>query len=184
MKTLNFFIIFLLIIFSTSVVKSQVFTGVGIRYSIGAETGLAVGYLAKKYEAPVGISLQADFPVIDGELFATVNSGFNNVFVRPNYRDLVDDLRLVPIKAGLKYFYRSNLYVQSEIGVSFLLNKTECVEGRNVALVTAPQIGMIFYLHEKNYIDAGLRFENTGKFYECDNQNNFIGFRIAWAFTM
>jgi hypothetical protein len=184
MKTLNFLTIFILAFFSADIVKSQVFTGTGIRYSAGIETGLAVGYLAKKYEAPAGISLQVDFPVIDNELFATVNSGFNNIFVRPDYRHLVEDLRLVPIKAGLKYFYRSNLYVQLEIGVSFLLNKTNCVEGKNAALVTAPQIGMIFYLHEKNYVDAGLRFESNSKFYECDHQNNFIGFRIAWAFTM
>lgn len=182
MKALVIFII--LIFFQTTIARPQVYSGTGIRYSVGIETGLAVGYLATKYEAPLGLSLQADFPVVDGVLFGTANAGFNNVFVRPSYRHLVEDLRLVPFKAGLKYFYRSNLYVQSEIGFSFLLNKAPCVEGKNAAFVYAPQIGIIFYLHPNDYIDVGLRFESNSKFYKCDHQNNFIGFRAAWGFTL
>lgn len=186
MKTINLLILLVttLCIHQSARSQSQVFKGTGIRYSAGIETGLATGYLATKYEGTLGVSVQADFPVIEGDLYATVNGGFNNIFTTATYAHLVDDLHLVPFKAGLKYFYRSNLYLQSEIGFSFLLNKAKCVEGKNAAFVYAPQVGMIFYLHEKDYIDAGVRFESNSKFYKCDHNNNFIGFRIAWGFTL
>ncbi|TCD28209.1 hypothetical protein EZ456_05830 [Pedobacter psychrodurus] len=185
MKTINALTLLLpLFVFQGAKAQSQVYGGTGIRYSVGIETGLATGYLAKKYEAPLGVSVQAEFPITERILYATVNTGFNNMFVSGNYSRLVDDLQLVPVKAGLKYFYRSNLYLQSEIGFSFLLNKTNCVEGKKAAFVYAPQAGMIFYLHNNNYIDAGLRYESNGKFYHCDHTNNFVGFRIAWGFSL
>ena len=185
MKTINALTLLLsLFIFQGVYAQSQVYGGSGVRYTVGIETGLATGYLAKKYEAPLGVSLQAEFPITESILYASVNTGFNNIFVSGDYSRLVDDLHLVPFKAGLKYFYRSNLYLQSEIGVSMLLNKTNCVEGKKAAFVYAPQFGMIFYLHNSNYIDAGLRWESNGKFYKCDHTNNFVGFRIAWGFSL
>lgn len=183
MKTRITSIIFLLLFSLSPIVQSQTFRGSGIRYAIGAETGLAVNYLAKKHEMLAGISLQADFPILDQELYSTVNSGYNHVFVRPDYSHLVDDMNVIPLKVGLKYFYRKYLYAQSEVGVSFLLNKTNCVEGKNRAYVLAPQVGALLHTFGSNYIDIGLRFESTGKFYVCDRQNNFVGLRVAWTFS-
>ncbi len=174
----------LILLFQYGFAQKQVFTGTGIRYSAGIESSLSLGYLAKKYDGGVGVSFQADFPVVESELYATVNTGYHNIFTKGTYAHLVDDLRLVPAKAGLKYFYRGNLYVQTEIGFSFLLNKTKCVEGKNAAFVYAPQVGMIFYLHDKSFLDAGLRFESNSKFYHCDHYNNFIGFRVAYGFVL
>ena len=183
MKTLNLPIILLLIFSCFKTAKSQIFSERGIRYGIGIESGLAVNYLAKKYDGIVGGSLQADFPIIDNELFATINSGYNNVFVKSDFEHLVDDMHIIPVKAGFKYFYKKNMYMQSEIGISFLLNKSNCVDGRNKALVIAPQVGIILLDSKHHQMDVGLRFESTGKFYKCDKQSSFIGFRLAYAFV-
>lgn len=181
MKTLPFFVIFIALFFYHDA-KSQVYRGSGIKYSVGAETGLAVNYLAKNYESLLGISLQVDFPILEGELYATVNTGFNNVFVRSSSLVLEEDMHVLPLKTGLKYFFRKLLYAQTDVGVSFLLNKTNCVEGRKNAFVLAPQFGAILPINRKHAVDIGLRFESTGKFYACDTQNNFVGMRIAWSF--
>jgi len=182
MKSLPFFIIFISTFLLSLDAKSQIYRGNGIKYSIGAETGLAVNYLAKNYESLIGLSLQVDFPILEGELFATVNTGFNNVFVRSSSLELEDDMHVLPLKTGLKYFYRKSLYAQTDVGVSFLLNKTNCVEGRKNAFVIAPQVGVILPINRLHSIDIGLRFESTGKFYACDTQNNFVGLRVAWSF--
>lgn len=185
MKTINALTLLLsLFLFQSAKGQSQVYGGTGNRYSVGIETGLATGYLAKKYEAPLGVSVQVEFPITEGILYGTVNTGFNNIFASARYSHLVEDLKLVPFKTGLKYFYRSNLYLQSEIGLSFLLNKVNCVKTHKAAVSYAPQVGMILYLHKNNYIDAGLRFEGTSKFYKCDRFKNFVGFRIAWGFSL
>ncbi len=184
MKTINTLALAVLLLACSQISKAQskIFYGTGIRYSAGIETGLATGYLATKYGGKFGVSIQAEFPFIENQLYGTVNAGFNNVFTTETYNHLVEDLRSVPFKAGLKYFYRSNLYLQSEIGFSFLLNKADCVDGKKAAFVYAPQAGVIFYIHERDYIDVGLRFESNSKFYDCDSNNNFIGIRVAWGF--
>lgn len=183
MKTRITSIIFLLLFSLSPFVHAQTFRGSGIRYAIGAETGLAVNYLAKKHQMLAGVSLQADFPILDQELYTTLNTGYNHAFVRPDYSHLVEDMNVIPLKVGLKYFYRKFLYAQSEVGVSFLLNKTNCVEGKNRAYVLAPQIGILLPALGRNFIDIGMRFESTGKFYVCDKQNNFVGLRVAWTFS-
>lgn len=182
MKTRNLFVIFLALFLLSTTAKSQIYRGRGIKYSVGAEVGQAVSYLAKKHDKLVGLSLQTDFPIVDDELFATVSLGFNNVFVRTNFSHLVDNMHVIPVKTGFKYFINRNVYAQTDIGLSFLLNKTNCVEGKNQAFVFAPQLGYIIYTHAKKSFDIGMRFESTGKFYQCDRQNNFVGFRVAWSF--
>ena len=173
-------------LFIVNTAKSQGFIGrgSGIKYSLGAETGLAVNYLAKNYNAVAGLSVQVDFPILDGQLFATVNSGFNNVFLKSTSVEYEDDMQVIPIKAGLKYFLKNSFYAQGDMGVSFLLNKTFCLEGKQAALVLAPQVGMMIPVNHINCVDIGFRFEATGKFYACDKQNNIVSLRIAWAYAM
>ncbi len=183
MKTQITLIIFLLLFLLSPFVHAQTIRGCGIRYAIGAETGLAVNYLAKKHQFLAGASLQADFPILDQELYTTLNTGYNHAFVRSDFSHLVEDMNIIPLKVGLKYFWRKYLYVQSEVGVSFLLNKTNCVEGKNKAYVLAPQIGALLHAFGRNFIDIGLRFESTGKFYVCDKQNNFVGLRVSWVYS-
>ncbi|MGN0002925.1 MAG: hypothetical protein ACI35V_05775 [Sphingobacterium composti] len=182
MKTRNYFVIFLALFLLTNTAYSQIYRGRGIKYSVAAEVGQAVSYLAKKHDKMVGLSFQTDFPIIDDELFATVNFGFNNAFVRTNFSHLVDNMHIIPIKTGLKYYINKNVYAQTDIGISILLNKTNCVAGKTQAFVIAPQLGYLLYNNAKNSLDFGVRFESTGKFYQCDRQNNFVGFKVAWSF--
>jgi hypothetical protein len=156
--------------------------GTGIRLSIGADVGVPVGSLKDSYNWNFGGSVQADFPIINNQLYATINGGYNNFFAKNSSK--LDDLHLIPAKAGLKYFPVPYLYVQGEAGATFLTNKQSVNAGKSAVFVYAPQLGVLINTGGKNYIDAGLRFEGNSKFRDDGKTNNFLGIRVAYAFTL
>jgi hypothetical protein len=153
------------------------------RLSVGPEVGVPVGDLSNAYNWNLGGSVQVDIPIVKS-LYVTVNAGYNNFFVK---NGIVPDknLQLIPVKAGLKYFFVGNLlYVQGEAGASFLTNKTDLLADNSAAFVYAPQVGVLLKLAPRNYLDVGFRFEGTGTFYNNGPNNNFLGLRVAYAFGL
>lgn len=155
----------------------------GIRLSIGPEFGIPVGKLSDTHDWSFGGSVQGDFPVAPS-LFVTANAGYNNIFGKSDNGEDQPDLRLIPVKAGLKYFATSSLYVQAEAGASFITNKSDLPDGKSAAFVYAPQIGFLLPFSDKSFLDAGVRFEGNTKFYENGKSNNFFGLRVAYSFSL
>lgn len=159
-------------------------TGSGIRLSVGPDAALPLGSFKDSYKWSIGGSVQADFPIIKDQLFVTVNAGYNNFFAKEVNNVKGNDLGLIPVKAGLKYFPVSNFYVQGEAGASFLTNKDKVGADKSAAFVYAPQVGYQFKLGQSNYLDAGVRFEGNTKFTDNGSSNNFLGLRVAYGFGL
>ena len=170
---------------STSTTKTT--TSNGVILSVGVDAGIPTGNLSNSYNWNLGGSVQADIPVIQHQLFVTVNAGYNNVFGKKNLDGTGIDatnIQLLPVKAGLKFFPVSNFYIQGEAGAAFSLNKSDLGFTNSAAFLYAPQIGVQFPLGGKSYIDAGVRYEATTKFNSTidDSKVNFFGLRVAYAF--
>jgi hypothetical protein len=157
-------------------------TGSGIRLSIGPDAGLPIGSFKDKYDWSIGGSIQADFPIIKDQLFITVNGGYQNFFAKDINGIKGQNLELIPAKAGLKYFIIPNFYVQGEAGASFLANKSEVGATKSATFVYAPQVGYLFNLGGKNYLDAGVRYEGNTKFTDAGSSNGFLALRVAYSF--
>jgi hypothetical protein len=160
----------------------------GIRYSIGVDAGIPVGDLKDTHKWNLGGSVQADIPVAS-QLFFTVNAGYNNIFGKKNIGGDsgfdYTDIKLLPVKAGLKFFPIENFYIQGEAGAAFVLNKTDLGADKSTAFVYAPQIGVQFPVSASgNFIDAGVRYEATTKLNSnADNSKvSFLGVRVAYGF--
>ena len=169
---------------STPATKST--TSNGVILSAGVDAGIPTGKLNNAYNWNIGGSVQADIPVIQHQLFVTVNAGYNSIQGKNNINGTglsATNIQLLPVKAGLKYFPISNFYVQGDAGAAFALNKSNVGFDKSAAFVYAPQIGVQFPLGGKSYIDAGVRYEGTTKFNSAtDEKVNFIGLRVAYAF--
>jgi hypothetical protein len=158
----------------------------GTRYSIGVDAGVPTGTTKNTYDWNIGGSLQADIPVVS-QLFVTVNAGYNN-FVTKSAKigtPVLNNIQLLPVKAGLKIFPVNNFYVQGEAGAEFLLNKKDVAGAdKTTVFVYAPQIGYQFAVGGNSFIDAGVRYEATSKLVSTNNDSkvNFIGLRVAYGF--
>jgi hypothetical protein len=156
----------------------------GVRYSIGVDAGIPVGNFNNVSNFNLGGSLQADIPVVK-QLYVTINAGYDNFFGKtiPGTSASYTNIQLIPAKAGLKYFFVPNIYVQGEAGASFLVNKSDVGATNSTLFTYAPQVGVLLPVG-KNFIDAGVRFESNSSLVTNGDNLNFVGLRLAYAFGL
>ncbi|GGH78752.1 hypothetical protein HNQ91_005268 [Filimonas zeae] len=152
----------------------------GVLLSVGPEAGLPVGKLKNAYDWSLGGSVQAEMPVVNKSLYLLLNAGYNNFFAKDDVPGL-NNMKLIPVKAGLKFYPYKNLYVQGAAGVSFLSNKDEVAANKSAVFVYSPQVGYLIPIGKNNYLDAGVKFESMSKLSSVGSSNNFFGVRVAYG---
>jgi len=152
--------------------------------SVGPEAGIPLGNLKDHYNWTLGGSVQADYALVKRTLYINLNAGYTNIFA--DNTPGLDDLQLIPVKLGVKYypFSNNNVYVQGQAGVSFITNSTSVYNDKSAAFVYTPQIGYLIPLGKGNYLDAAVKFDGNSKFVDGGTSNNVIGIRVAYAFKL
>jgi hypothetical protein len=156
------------------------------RLSVGPEFGLPIGNFSNAYNWAFGGSVQADIPILS-RFYVTVNAGYDDAFVKTNTGDDNPgrNLQLIPVKAGLKYFFFDDLvYVQGQAGATFLGNKTDAGADKSAGFTYSPQVGVLVKLAPKNYIDAGFYWQQTQSFWTGESDLNTLGVRLAYSFGL
>ena len=144
------------------------------RFSIGLEAGLPVGDAGDFYSSILGGSVKAEIPVASS-LFATISGGYTSLSPKKEWKDLgVESAGIVPLKAGLKYFFTKNIYGAGEIGAAVGTEK-----GAETLFAWTPGIGISYPVSDKNDVDFGVRYESWSKDGGSIDQ---IGFHIALKF--
>jgi len=159
-----------------------------IRYSIGLDGEFPSGNLTNSYSYGLGISAQIDVP-LSPKWYFTGNIGFESFFpdgYSGNNPEAIQGLKVsnfdvAPIKVGIKYFLIRTFYLQAEAGEAVLVDKSSVYGLHSFAPVFAPQLGLLFKLHHKNYIDAGFRYEWLQSFYGDGQYNKYFALRIAYG---
>jgi len=154
------------------------------RISIGVETGIPTGAYANTYGSFFGASVQVDAPLCYG-LYATVTGGYNNVLAKDNKPSI--NTQLIPVKAGLRYFFWGDLiYFQAQAGVTFLANRSDLNADNSAAFTYTPGVGALLKLPSKNYLDLGVRWEETASFSNRSDGNRYglVALRVAYSFGL
>lgn len=161
-----------------------------LRLSIGVDGSYPQGSFSNMYTFGIGGSLQLDLPITP-KLYATANGGYsvfspNNSGSNPEAITGVklSAMSVAPFKIGLKYFLIRTFYVQAEGGETLLLNKSAVYALNGNGMTYAVQMGILFKLKNRTYIDGGIRYERVQSFYGDGAYNSFLGFRVAYAFNL
>jgi hypothetical protein len=93
-------------------------------------------------------------------------------------------MNVAPFKIGLKYYLIRTFYVQAEAGETILLNEAAVYGDYNSAFTYSPQMGILFKLKHRQYIDAGIRWQRTQSFFYSTSGNSIWGVRVAYAFGL
>jgi hypothetical protein len=160
----------------------------GIIYSVGVDGGFSAGSFKHTNKWDLGGTVQADIPVAN-QFFLDINAGYLNFYGKNNVYGSgiqAEAVRLLPVKAGLKYFVFTDIYVQADAGVGFALNKSDLDYQRTAAFLYTPQVGVQLPIGKKQFIDAGAYYEASTKYTSgVDNTKiNFFGLRAAYAFGL
>jgi len=160
------------------------------RIAIGPDFSFPTGNFGNSYTIGFGASVQLDFPITE-KLYVTGNAGYtmfsaSNSSSNPQYIANVKaaNMNTAPLKLGLKFYLIRTFYIQGEAGETLLLNRTAVYAINGNAFTWAPQMGILFKLHNKNFIDGGIRWQKTQSFYGDGNYNTFWGVRVAYGFSL
>ena len=160
----------------------------GIIYSVGVDGGFSAGSFKNTNKWDLGGTIQADIPVAS-QFFLDINAGYLNFYGKNDiYGSGIQAtaVHLIPVKAGLKYFFLKDIYVQADAGAGFALNKSDLAYQRTAAFMYTPQVGVQLPIGNKQFIDAGVYYEASTKFTSGDDNTklNFFGLRAAYAFGL
>ncbi len=170
-------------IFFATNVNAQTITPNKLRFGIGVEGGLVTGSAHDFSNAEIGGTGRLQYGV-SNNLAITLTSGYYNFFGKnePGTDLKYQSLGMVPIKAGIKYFYTSNLYLGAEVGAG-IETKTFLPQGvdenfanKDTKLILSPALG-----YATKHWDVGVRYENySGQ----SNNYGLVALRLAYGFGL
>ncbi len=148
------------------------------RLGIGIEGGAPTGAAHTISNVDVGGTLRLQYD--ESSSFAwTLTSGFYSFLGKEqpapastNY----NSLGIIPVKAGIKAFYASNLYFGAEAGAGFETHNGSNTTGSVTKLILSPALGWA----SKSW-DVGVRYEN---FSGQSNNFGFVNLRLAYGFGL
>ena len=160
------------------------------RITFGPDLSFPSGNFANSYNYGVGASVQLDYP-LSTKLYVTGNVGYsmfksNNSGSNPELITNVKtaNMSTAPLKLGLKFYLIRTFYIGGEAGETLLLNRTAVYGIDASAFTWAPEMGILFKLHNHNFIDGAVRWQKTQSFYGDGNYNTFWGVRVAYGFDL
>ncbi len=168
------------VFFGTSV-KAQTITPDKFRFGVGVEGGLVTGAAHDYSNLELGGTARLQYGV-SNNLAITLTSGYYNFFGKDDgFGQKYQSLGMVPIKAGIKYFFTPSVYFGAEAGVG-IETKTFAYQGEedsapsqtNTKLLLTPGLGWA-----NKHWDVGVRYEN----YSGQSTNyGVVALRLAYGF--
>jgi hypothetical protein len=159
-------------IFFTTKVRAQTTPANALRFNIGVDAGFPTGNLTLGSNFVLGGTARLQYGV-SNNFAITLTSGADHFFskVNPATGQNYNSFGIIPIKAGIKYFFVPNIYFGAEAGIGI-----EQVDSgaANTKLLLSPAIGW-----GNAHWDIGVRFDN----YLGQNDNyGFVALRVAYGF--
>lgn len=162
---------------ATSVNAQESTRDKNILFSIGVEGSLPVGDFGDTHSFGIGGTLQGEYKP-DVDLGLTLNAGYItysgkkvNLPIIGNYK--YSSFGLVPVLAGVKYYFGGGAYAHGQLGIGIGTDK-----GQGSNFMYSPGIGYMFapgFDAEVKYVGLGNKGENTGS-------ANSVGLRLAYNF--
>lgn len=154
-------------------VNAQTTPSNAFRFGIGLEAGVPTGNASNVSKFELGGTARLQYGVTN-DLALTLTSGYYNMFGKDRPSPLTgkySDIGIVPLKAGIKAFFASNLYFGAEVGAGF-----ETASNGNTKFIVSPGLGFA----NKTW-DVSARYEN---FAGQSNNYGLVGLRVAYGFAL
>ena len=173
-------LLIILVISNVSALGQQV--GAKTKISVGGALAFPTGISAKTYRQGYGGSLVAEYN-LKGNLNAVGYLGYMHFRyrkdVRARFENYGEDTHIsgvIPLKAGLKYYFGGIYYTEVLVGSAFTLG-----ENSYQAFTYSPALGACIPINARFSADLGLRYESWVRNGES---TSFYGARIALAMVL
>lgn len=140
-----------------------------LKFNLGLEEGIPVGYVSRYSSFVTGGSVQGAYTIVR-DLDITLNAGYLYFLAKNGEKGL----SFVPVMAGLKFSFLPKFYLSGQLGASaYVGNESD----KELYLTYAQGIG---YKVSK-YIDVLAKYEGINT--AVERNYSFAGLRIAYTFS-
>ena len=163
--------------------------------SIGADIGLPMGDFGDAASLLVGPSVGFELPISDN-IGITLQAGYSLVILKDEVKAAIDSYSMIPVQAGLKYYFSENqhgLYGHAQVGIHNTTVKTADIDlgpfgtiagqsNSNTNLSWAIGAG---YMLEK--LDIGVRYNSilpASDAPDGTNSSSYLGLRVAYLLNL
>jgi hypothetical protein len=169
-------------IFLGSNAKAQTIVPNKWRFGVGVEGGLVTGDAHNYSNVELGGTARLQYG-FSNNVALTLTSGYYNFFGKSYGGNKYQSLGMVPIKAGIKYFVSSNIYLAGEAGVgietkafNYQGEPDDLASQTHTKLLLSPGVG-----YANKHWDVGVRYEN----YSGSSANyGTVALRLAYGFGL
>lgn len=159
-------------VFFATKVEAQTIPVNTLRMSIGVDAGLPTGNLTIGSNFVLGGTIHLQYG-ISNNFAISLASGADHFFskINPATGTKFDSFGIIPIKAGVKWFFVPSLYVAGEGGIA--VEETDSGAG-NTKMLLSPELGWA-----NTRWDIGIRYDNySGQ----SDPYGFVAVRVAYCF--
>lgn len=150
---------------------------------LGGHLALPLGNMIGEYKLLLGSAIQIDFPVKQRVVFLTVNAAYQELIRENKASSSLKNPKILPLKVGLKFFPVEQIYLQADLGASFVLNKTHASFDRTAVLVFSNELGYRVAIPGGNVAEAGLVFHRNAAFIADGSSHSFFGIKLSFGFA-
>ena len=146
--------------------------GSNLRFSVGAELGIATGGFYETHSLGIGGTAQLEI-LLQEKLKATATSGiliFNGKSIPGGNSAKYTGQVIIPLRIGVKYYLTPGIYGAFQTGVGFLSNYA-----KGTAFAFSPQVGYEFITNSGKPIDICVKYDGYAK----SGTIVFFGIRVA-----
>ena len=168
------------IFFTCSNANAQSTSKSNFRFGIGVDGLVPLSSFRSTVNYALGITPRLQY-TLNNDVAFTFTTGYYHFFTKPLYipagefgagERIQNDLDIIPIKIGAKYFVSSNFYLAGEAGLGLEVDNG----GGDSKLILSPGIG---YANKR--WDIAIRYEN----FRGQNYNySTAGLRVAYGFGL
>jgi len=159
-------------LFFTTTVKAQTTPANALRMSIGVDAGLPTGNLTIGSNFVLGGTIHLQYGITNN-FDVSLASGADHFFskINPATGTKFDSFGIIPVKAGVKWFFVPSFYVAGEGGVA--VEETDSGAG-NTKMLLSPELGWA-----NTHWDVGVRYDH---FSGQSDPYGFVAVRVAYCF--
>lgn len=162
--------------------------------SFGADFSFLQGDIGKEYSLGVGPTLGFELPV-GSKLGVTLQAGYTFLMLKEDAKDVLDGASLIPVQAGLKYYFtesQKGLYVHGQLGIHAFTEKFKALPAPfNTEAETESSTNFSWAIgagYQLDRIDIGVRFNSISPKEEEGGGEaealNYIGLRAAYLLNL
>lgn len=139
----------------------------GLKFNGGVHVDIPVSNM-DAYGIGAGLDILGQYGFTDN-LAVTLDAGYTSFFPKSDYKDIIDNAGIIPIRAGIRFFATPQLYLGAKGGVGI-------GTGDGSETMTAYSFGAGYMMSSK--LDVGVAYDGYSK----NGSMGSIGIRVGYYF--